>query len=272
MEDSMILYSAIVSDTPALTAVLTGTPRDNFRRAAAAGYDGVQLTICKPEDFDLNEIRSLMKEFHLKVTACATGRVYTVDGLSMGSDDEDIRTACVERMCRLADFCAAVGGAGLVVGAVRGLFRDAATPSSYYKSFDRSLREICVYCEPLNVPVMLEADDHLEADAYCDPETTLAYVELIGSPALHMYLDTFHLVNEHLDVADVIRRFGAYAYQIDISGEDRKSPADSALDWKEIVMAVKESGFSGALAFEIPENPPADSAAVSVSYIQDLVG
>jgi len=36
--------------------------------------------------------------------------------------------------------------------------------------------------------------------------------------------------------------------------------------------AVKESGFSGALAFEIPEDKPAGSAAISVSYIQDLVG
>lgn len=267
----MITYSAIVSDTPALTAILSGSTRDNFRRAAAAGYDALQLTICRPSDYDLAELKALMSEFHLKISACATGRVYTVDGLSMGSDNEENREACVRRMCELADFCASVGGAGLVVGAVRGLFRDAANPSAYYKAFDRSLREICAYCEPIHVPVMLEADDHLEADAYCDPETTLGYVELIGSPVLHMYLDIFHLVNEHLDPADIARRFGAHSYQIDISGEERKSPVDSALNWNDITAAVKESGFSGNFAFEIPENPPENSAALSIAYIQELM-
>ena len=266
----MPIYSAIVSDTPGSTAILSGSVRENFRRASEAGYDAVQLTICKASDYDLSEVLSLMKEFRLSVSALATGRVYMVDGLSMGSDQEGNRSACVRRMCELADFCAAVGGAGLVVGAVRGLFRDAASPEAYYAAFDRSLREICAYCEPIGVPVMLESDDHLEADAYCDPAETLSYVRAIGSPVLHMYLDIFHLVNEGMEPVSVIREYGRSSWQIDISGEKRLSPVESSLNFREILQAVRDSGFEGVFAFEIPEAPPEDSAVKSLAYVKKI--
>ena len=270
----MIRTSAIISDGtfPCVTAVLQGDLRDVFSRAKAAGYDCVQLTINRPEDYSVPALQSLMAETGLGVSAMATGRVYTVDGLSMGSSDETNRAACVERLCRLADLSVQIGRAAIVVGAVRGLFRDAETPEAYYRQFDRSLRELVSYCEPLQVPVILEADDHLEADSYCDPRETLAYVQEIGSPVLHMYLDTMHLYNEHFDPAEMIRIYGPHSFSVDISGENRKAPMDSVMDFPSICRAIRESGFSGFLTFELPPSPPENSAELSLHYILKHLG
>ena len=364
----MIRTSAIISDGtyPCATAILQGNSREVFARAKAAGYDCVQLTIHDTEDYDEDELRILMEEYGLGISAMATGRVYTVDGLSMASSDEDNRRRCVERLCRLADMssrlprpasvdravagraapghepidgkaagdilegcalagnepingkaagdiledctlagnepidgkaagdiledCATAGDEPLVaewldhgiasiyrcpaivVGAVRGLFADARSREEYYRQFDRSIRELAEYCEPLNVPVILEADDHLEADAYLKPSEVLRYVEEVNMPSLWMYLDVMHMYNEGLDPAEQIRRYAAHSYSIDISGENRVAPMDSKLDFAAIARAIKDSGFSGYLNFEMPPAPPQDNAEKSLAYIRRLLG
>lgn len=269
----MIRTSAIISDGtfPCRTAILQGPCEETFRAARELGYDAVQLTICSPADYDTAQLRYLMKVYSLSISAMATGRVYTVDGLSMGSSDETNCTACVNRLKELADFAVPLGRPAIVIGAVRGLYRDASSTEEYYRQFDRSLRELTAYCEPLSVPVILEADDHLEADSYLDPAETLAYVERIGSPCLHMYLDTMHLFNEGLDPAESILRFGKYSWSIDISGEDRCSPMDSAMDFPAIARAIRASGFDGFLTFEMPPAPPENNARESLAYLRKLL-
>lgn len=311
----MVKYSAIIADGsyPCATAILQGPSREVFAKAKAMGYDCIQLTIRDVDDYDEKELRSLMAEYHMPISAMATGRVYTIDGLSMGAADEDNRRRCVERLCALADMSsrlarpASVDKAGvvdgqcgdkagvaaaqdkgeaagawlggiaggyrcpaLVIGAVRGMFRDAPTKEEYYRQFDRSIREVAVHCESIGVPVILEADDHLEADAYLHPAEVLAYVREVNSPALRMYIDVMHLYNEGLDPAEMIRAYANDSYSIDISGEDRVAPMDSKLDFEKIIAAIKEVGFSGYLTFEMPPAPPENNAEKSLAYVRKL--
>ncbi|MBP5291107.1 MAG: sugar phosphate isomerase/epimerase [Lachnospiraceae bacterium] len=280
----MIRTSAIIADGtyPCGTAILQGSSREVFYKAKEAGYDCIQLTIRDTEDYDEEELRALMKETGLSISAMATGRVYTVDGLSMGAEDEDNRILCVERLCRLADMSdrlsvedpTASGGLrkpALVIGAVRGLLKDASTKEIYLDQFDRSMKEVVAWCEKIGVPVILEADDHLEADTYLHPEETLAYVKKIGSPVLHMYIDVMHLYNEGLDPAQMIRKYAAQSFSIDIAGENRVAPMESQMDFREIIAAIRDSGFDGVLTFEMPPSPPENNAELSLAYIKKLM-
>lgn len=269
----MIRMSAIIADGtfPCNTAVLQGPCAQTFRQARENGFDCVQFTIRDVTDYDVSECRELMDRYSLTVSAMATGRVYTVDGLSMGSSDEQNRRACVERLCSMADLSCKLGKPAIVIGAVRGLLKDAGSPEEYYRQFDKSMRELVAYCEPLGVPVILEADDHLEADTYLDPEETLRYVNAVRSPVLRMYIDTMHLYNEGLDVPAAIRTYGKEVFSIDIGGENRTAPMLSKMDFRAIAEAIRESGFDGVLTFEIPPAPPENAAGKSLAYIKGLL-
>ena len=269
----MIRTSAIIADGsfPCNTAVLQGPCAETFRKAREAGFDCVQFTIRDVTDYDVQECLELMERYDLTVSAMATGRVYTVDGLSMGSGDETNRRACVERLCALADLSLRLGKPAIVIGAVRGLLKDAASREEYYRQFDRSMKELVAYCEDLGVPVILEADDHLEADTYLDPAETLEYVRSFHSPILWMYIDTMHLFNEGLDVPEAIRTYGKEVFSIDIGGECRTAPMLSQMDFPAIVDAIRDSGFDGVLTFEIPPAPPEDAAGKSLAYIKGLL-
>ena len=269
----MIRYSAIISDGsfPCNTAILQGDLETVFRQAKEAGYDCVQLTIRDRSDYSVEELRALSAKYSIAISAMATGRIYSVDGYSMASSDEQNRQTCVGRLCELADFSASIGHPAIVIGAVRGRYADAPSTEEYYRQFDKSLRSLVSYCEKSSVPVILEVIERAESEAYTDPAETLRYVERIHSPCLHMYLDTMHLYNEGLDVSETIRQYGKHSWQIDISGENRTAPMDSVIDFHAVAEAIRASGFQGTLTFEMPPSPPEGSAGKSLEYIRQLM-
>lgn len=278
----MIRMSAIIAPGtfPCSTAIIQGSFREAFEKAALAGYDCIQLTVKSPGDYDISELNSLMNEYGLGISAMATGRIYTVDGFSMGSGDESRRAASVRSLLLLAQDAARLTyrpakgpliRPAIVIGAVRGVYADAPSPEMFHRQFDRSLRELIPRCEELNVPLILEASDQTETEAFTDPGETVAYVRSIGSPVLHAYLDTMHLFNEGLDPAETIRQYGKDIYSIDISGEDRCAPMDSRMDFSAICRAILESGFNGNITFEVPPSPPEDSYIRSLEYIRSML-
>lgn len=269
----MIRFSAIIADGsfPCATAILQGPLEETFRRAREAGYDAVQFTIKDVSEYPAEECRRLMERYSLAVSAMATGRVYSEDGLSMGAGDETNRRACVERLCAMAELSHALGNPAIVIGAVRGRFTDAASPEEYRRQFDKSVEELLRRCEPLGVPVILESFNHVEADVCYRPEETLRYVNSFRSGVFHMYLDVMHMDVEGLDPAEMILAYGKDAFSIDISGEERRAPMLSRLDFRGIVRAIRASGFAGTLTFEMPPAPPENSAGESLAYIRQLL-
>lgn len=262
--------SAVISHWPTPTAILQGPWRETIPRAAAIGFDGVQLTIASPEDYDLEELRQLVKNNNLVVTALATGRIYSEEGLSMGSGEEEIRRACTERLFQLAEFAKELGGAGLIIGACRGRSSDADSKELYAQQFKKSLIELTSYCEELGAAVLLEVIGRGESDAYAGIEETRSLLREINSPALKMYFDTQHLKNNGEDLAKALRLYGSEIAQLDISGEERRIPGTCGIDFVFAIAALKDSGFDGVLSFEVDGRQEEQAARKSLSYILDL--
>ena len=265
-------YSAIISNGKysCSTAIIPGEACAAVRKAAALGYDGVQLTIASSNDYDWPALKNTLKETGIKVTALATGRIYSVEHLSMGSSDSANRAASIKRLCQLTDVAADLGGAGLIIGACRGNTRDALDPKAYFSNFEESLKQVCNYAGSLGVPVLLELIEHLESDAYYKIEPLQELLAKINMPNLFMYMDTMHLYNEGENIPAVLKQWGAKIPQVDISGENRLSPMSSVINFKDALKALKESGFDGVLTFEInPHNRP-EVAKESLLFIKNL--
>jgi len=265
-------YSAIISNGKYScgTAIIPGEACTAVRKAAAYGYNGVQLTIASPDDYDWPTLKSTLKETGLIVTALATGRIYSVEHLSMGSSNLANRTASVKHLCHLADVAADLDGAGLIIGACRGNTRDALDSKTYFSNFEISLKQLCAYAETLGVPILIELIEHLESDAYYKIEPLQKLLTSINAPNLFMYMDTMHLYNESEDILAVLKHWGAKIPQLDISGENRLPPMSSAINFADVVKALKESGFDGVLTFEVNPHDQPEVAKESLLFIKDL--
>jgi sugar phosphate isomerase/epimerase len=187
---------------PSATAPLQGTTEETARRAAEIGFDSLQLTVNRPSEVDVRAVRRAADAYGLKVVSLATGRGYTVDGLSLGAGDEENRRSAVRRMKEHVELSAERGNPFVVAGAIRGRSSDSPSREIYIGQFTRSFHELLPYAERYGVTVILEASDHLETDMYLDPIETADYVRQFASPAFRLHVDTMNLWNEGIGTFD----------------------------------------------------------------------
>ena len=154
------------------TAPLMGPLEDCARRAAELGYDALSLTVNRPGELDAAYVRRVLGEYGLTASGLATGRIYTVDGLGLGLADQERRQAAVDRMLSHAELCAQLGGAKLIVGAIRGWTRDAGGREAYEPLFRSSMESILARAEQLGIQVAFEAISRIDSDAYCSLSET----------------------------------------------------------------------------------------------------
>lgn len=254
------------------TAPLMGPLEDCARRAAELGYDALSLTVNRPGELDGDQVRAILDRYHLSASGLATGRCYTVDGLGLGMADGEKRQAAVDRMLAHADLCARLGGAKLIVGAIRGWTRDAGGRVEYEKLFRGSMETIVARAEQLGIQVVLEAISRLDSDAYCSVDETAEFIRSFRSPALKLQLDSIHLhTNGETDFFDPVVRAGDLIGQVDISDVDRMAPDGKHFDFPLLLRALKEAKFQDYLVFEFRAQPPADAAKAGLDYIRSLL-
>lgn len=265
--------SVIIADGtfPCATAPLQGPLEATISEAARIGYDAVQLTLNRPSEIDPDEIMGLADRYGIKISALATGRGYSVDGLSLGCGEEEGRQKAVERMKAHVDLAEKLGGAMVIIGAIRGWSTDAPTRDEYFRQLHRSIEELAAYAEPKQIVLILEANDHLETDAYITIKDTAEYIRRLNSQSLKLQIDTMHMFYEKEEIYHQILEYKELIYQVDISGEDRSCPDGARFDYPLLLQALKEIGYDGYLAFEYRPEPPQNTAQEGYEYIRSLI-
>ena len=72
----------------------------------------------------------------------------------------------------------------------------------------------------------------------------------VGSPALKLHLDTFHMNIEEKDPAAAIRRAGPHLGHFHACGCDRGTPGNDHIDWKSIAAALRAIRYEGDVVIE----------------------
>jgi len=254
------------------TAPLLGPIEEVIRQAAEIGYDAVSLTVNRPEDVETDCILTACRQYGIAVSGLATGRIYTVDGFSLGAGDESSRLEAVNRMLGHAEICAKLGGAKLIVGAIRGWTKDAGSREAYVKQFRKSMETLVARGEELEVQVLLEAISHLDSDAYCSIAETAEYIRSFHSPALRLQLDSIHLhTNGELDFYDAVLAAGDLIGQVDISDVDRMAPDGQHFDFPLLMKALHDARYQDYLLSEFRSEPPANAAKAGLDYLRTLM-
>lgn len=255
------------------TAPLTGPLDICARRAAELGYDALSLTVNRPEDLDVARVQAVMRQYGLAVSGLATGRIYTVDGLSLGTANQEQRLAAVHRMLAHAQTCACLGGAKLIIGAIRGWVHDAGDTERYKTLFRDSIEMILAGTEKLGVPVVLEAISHIDSDMYCSVTETAAFIRSFHSSQLQLQIDSLHLYNNDENFYPAITELeSGMIGQVDISDVNRTAPDGRHFDFPLLLRALKQCHYQDYLVFEYKETPPENAAAKGLDYIKSLSG
>jgi sugar phosphate isomerase/epimerase len=123
---------------------LRGSIEEVAKGAKDAGYDAVELQMKNPGQYDGKHMKAVADDLGLKFCAIATGMEYSDNGLSLISDDKDIRRRAIDRLKEHMEL-AKVLDCAVIVGRMRASIPDFSQYQRYEDYFTEALLELSDY-------------------------------------------------------------------------------------------------------------------------------
>jgi D-psicose/D-tagatose/L-ribulose 3-epimerase len=221
-----------------------------FPKFARWGFDTVEVVVENPSDID-----------PLKVKAAADRAGLTIGTLcACTGPGRDFRGTPAERQATmtygraLIDQSALIGCPPIIGPLYSAVGKADAVPAAARKKewalVVRNLRVLAQYAESRGVTLCLEPLNRFETDFLNTCDQGLALIDAIGSPAVTLLLDTFHMNIEEKDLGAAIRRAGKNLGHFHACGSDRGTPGGDHTDWPGIARALKAINYQGDVVIE----------------------
>mgnify|MGYP006265930475 CR=1 FL=1 len=252
-------------------ATFQGSIEANLDTLAAIGYDGVELAVRDPSLVKAEEIRRLTAARGLEVPAIGTGQAWGEDGLSFTHHDEAVRRRAIERVGRHIELAGELG-ALVIIGLVRGVHWKSVSQEQAAAWLLEALGPLARQAEEGGVGIALEAINRYETSLVNGVADGLSLIERVGSPALGLLLDTFHMNIEEADMAASIRRAGTRLFHFHVADSNRWYPGAGHIDFKTLLQTLSDMGYDGYVSGEFLPKPNAETAArESIAHIRPLI-
>jgi D-psicose/D-tagatose/L-ribulose 3-epimerase len=154
----------------------------------------------------------------------------------------------------LIDQAAAMGCPRIIgpIYSVVGLIgpHDDAEKKQQFDLVVKNLKPLAKYAEQKGVTLCIEPLNRFETDFLNTCDQGLKLVKAVGSKAVKLHLDTFHMNIEEKNQAAAIIKAGKHLGHFHACGSDRGTPGGDHIDWKPIVSALKQIGYEGDVVIE----------------------
>ena len=232
------------------TSPFTNESTKLFKQFKRWGFDTIEIPIEDPSHIDPAHVK---RELDKNGLVC--GSVCACMGL-----DRDLRGTPKQQktglnyMLKLLEQMSVLGCRSLIGPVYSAVGRADAVPAAEYKkqwkTVVRHLKTLAKAAEKRGQQVCLEPLNRFETDFINTCDQALKMVKDVGSPALKVHLDTFHMNIEEKNQAAAIRKAGKLLAHFHACGSDRGTPGNDHIDWKPIAKALKDIGYKGDVVIE----------------------
>lgn len=219
------------------------------RTAARMGYDALELPLESVGDWDPLRARTVLDGLGMGavvVGAMGPGRSLLARAGDVAATQDYLR-ACLD--------AAAVLGASIVAGpfyAPTGVTwrMDEAERAKVVGELRENLAPLAREAAAIGVTLAVEPLNRYETSVLNTVAQSLdALAPLLGA-GVGLALDTYHLNIEEKRPAGAVRAAGAAIAHVQVCGSDRGAVGDDHTDWPEMLRALDDAGYRGALGLE----------------------
>ncbi len=232
------------------TSPFTNKSTSLFKTFKQWGFDSVEIPVEDPSHIDPAVVkRALDKSGLVCGSVCAC----------MGPDRDLRGTPKAQKtglayLMKLVDYAAVLGAKSVVGPVYSAVGRADAVPAAEYKQQWKTvvghLKTLCKHAEKAGILICLEPLNRFETDFINTCDQALKMVKAVGSPALKLHLDTFHMNIEEKCQSDAIRKAGKLLGHFHACGSDRGTPGNDHINWDCIAKALKDVGYDGDVVIE----------------------
>ena len=232
------------------TSPFTNASTAFFKDFKVWGFESVEIPIEHESHIDASYVKSELDRYDL---ACAAAGGAFGPGRDLRGTPEE-QEACIDYVHYLIDAAVTLGAPTLVGPVYSAVGRAEYVPEkerkAQWKLVVRHLKKLCHYAEKKGKRISIEALNRFETDFINTCDQALQMAHDVGSPALYIHLDTFHMNIEEKDSAAAIRRAGKRLGYFHACGCDRGTPGSDHIDWKSIAAALKRISYNGDVVIE----------------------
>ncbi|MFP4561870.1 MAG: sugar phosphate isomerase/epimerase family protein [Spirochaetia bacterium] len=245
------------------TSRFTDSSVEIFPRIAEVGFDGVEITLQEPGDFDPGSVKAALDSNGLSCLSLCGLLGECRDLRGSGEEQEASRRFleyCIDTAARLG--CRFVSGP-LYSRVGRAAYEEPEARELQLRTTAKHLADLCDYAARREITLGIEPLIRFETDLVNTCEEALNLIERIGRRNIGVHLDTFHMNVEELDPVLAVVRAGERLVNLHCSDNNRGAPGTGSFGWEGLFRALKFIGYTGPVILESfhPDAPEISYAA-----------
>lgn len=246
----------------------SGDLERDIGRAAALGYDGVELAVRDPALVDADRLKKYILSAGVAVPAIGTGQAFLEEGLSFTDSRKEIRRKAVDRIKAHVRFAAGFKAA-VIIGLIRG--RGGKKREAEDKFLAECLAKCAAYALREGSELFLEPLNRYETKLVNTVDEGLALIRSLKFKNLKLLVDTFHMnIEEPSIYGSMVKAFPCLGH-VHFADSNRRPAGCGHLNFMDIVGVLKGIGYNRYISMEMEPWPTPDEAAqVSIEHVKNI--
>ncbi len=214
------------------------------------GADGIDVS-GEPDKLDGTNVKKVLADQGL-TAFCVNGHFVTEDH-ALNHSDAKMRSAAIDYGKKCVDLASASGSplALLVPSQInKGSF--FAGEQADWDASVSAIAEVAAYARQQNIMIVLECVNKYEVMMVRSLDDGIHMAQDVGLDNVKVIGDTFHMqMEEKNDIHNALRQAGGdWVRHLHIADNTRDVPGKGCFNWREIMIALDDIDYRGAVSFE----------------------
>ena len=232
------------------TSPFTNESTKLFKTFKKWGFETVEIPIEDPSHIDPAYVK---RELDAHGLVCGSACACMGPGRDLRGTPEEQKTTmdyCKTLLDQIVvlDCPSLIGPVYSVVGKADAV--DPAKQKEEWALVVTNLKQLANYAEDRGRQICIEPLNRFETDFLNTCDKGLKLIKDVGSKALKLHLDTFHMNIEEKFQGPAIRKAGKLLGHFHACGSDRGTPGNDHIDWKSVASALKAIKYNGDVVIE----------------------
>ena len=240
---------------------------DGCARAAALGFDAVEIFPPSANAIDIAELQDLLDRHKLRVAAIGTGGGWVLHKWTLTHSDAAVREQAREFIRAIIDLAAGFG-APAIIGSMQGRWENEVTREQALAWLGEALDDLGAHAAKRGQMLLYEPLNRYETNLFNRTPDAADFLKTLNTRGVKLLCDLFHMNIEEASVPDALRAAGPFVGHVHFADSNRLAIGLGHTGIAPIIAALRDIGYDGYLSGEIA--PLSDSQTAAERTIQSF--
>ncbi len=233
---------------------------DSVVKAAALGFDAVELFTVSATAVDTSLLQQLSETYRIRICAVGTGAGKVIQGLTLTDPDAGVRARAIEFISEMIDFGAAFN-APAIIGSMQGNIPQGTERTIALQWLSEGISLLADKAKKKGVALIYEPLNRYETNISNCFADAIAWLKMLDTNNIKLLADLFHMNIEEASIPETIYQYGSYIGHVHFADSNRRAMGMGHTNMNDIAKALRYISYNGYISAEVFPWPNSDAAA-----------